>query len=193
MNPIKTKYKEKYDSIEPYLVLKMQIAVITALIITIIATILDPLILVLNVLTLSLLTHSLYQANKNFQDQISKYTAIFTSLYAAAILAPLAFTRYEIRPSPGAMDTVLIILIVILIIIALLKIMVTSKGVKAKVTLANKETAVIEPEYDLITGIKPGKYVVNNKGAKEGDRVIVNLNKPLFQRPKPKEIKEIIK
>jgi len=193
MNPLSRRYREKYGSIEPYLVLKMQIAVITALIITILGTIFNPMILVFNLVTFAILTHTMYQIKKQFREKLIKYTSIFASLYAAAVLVPPILTMHRITPSPGTMDTILMLLIIILVVVAFSNIMITKKGIKAKVTLANKETAVIEPEYDLMTGIKPGKYAVDNKGAEEGDRVIVKLSKSPFQGPKPKEIKQIIK
>ncbi len=192
MKRLKDKYEEKYGSIEPYIVLKMQLAVISALIISVIGVIINPILQLLNILTLAMLIHSSYQIKKKFKDKLVKYSLIFGIIYIIAIISPLIIVEYAIPLSPRLMDMIIIVMILLVIAMIVTKIKVNRKGVKAKVLLANREMAVIKPKYDLITGIKPKRYVVDNKGAEKEDEVIVKLSKTPFRKPEPKKIKRII-
>lgn len=193
MDTLKKRYKKEYGSIEPYIVLKMQIAVILALIISVLGVVITPNLHMLNTITLVIVLHSLIQIRENFKEKMIKYTAIFGVMYLIAIVIPIVFLRRTISISPTSLDMILLVLISLLALLFIMKLMITKKGVKGEVILADKETAVIKVNYDLMTGIKPGKYAVDNKGAKKGDKVKVSLSKIPFQKPSPQKIKEIIK
>jgi len=193
MNLIKKRYEEKYGSIEPYVALKLQITVILALIFSILGTTLSFTFHLLNLLTLLIVFHSLNQIRTNFRNKLIKYTVTFGLIYFIAIVIPVILMERTLMISPGSMDLILIILIVFLILLVIMKSIISNKGIKGEVILSDDETAVVKTEYDLMAGLKPGKYAVKNNKAEKGDKVIVTLSKKPFQKSRPEEIKKIIK
>lgn len=190
---IKERYKEKYGSVEPYLALKLEIMIIVSLIISIVGTIFNFYLHFLQVFTLGVIALTLYQVKKKYPEEILKYSLVFISLYIAAVFVPMILTGFAVPITPSGINTLLVILIGVLVLFMGLKVVTNKKGVKAEVLLSDEDIAVIRPEYDLISGIKPNRYVVDNKGASKGDKVLVNLSKTPFKKPRPKEIVEVIK
>lgn len=194
MNIITKPYRDKYGSIEPYVVIKMEIAVILALLITLSTIFIQQWVFVLNAFTAGILIHSAYQVKKEFPTKTKKYLGVFLSMYALAVVTPFILTQYTFKLSTMGMELILGSLIVLVIISILFKEMVSRKGVKAEVLLADSETAVIKPEYDFLSGIKPRKYAVENLvSAKKGDRVKVKMSMSSFKQPRPTEIEKIVK
>lgn len=192
MKSINEYYEDKYGTIEPYIALKQQVAVICSLLISIIGQMINPLTHILHLITLTIVIHSLYQVNMNFPKKTKKYTAIFTPLYIAAVIAPIILLGYSIPITPTGINYVLFLLIGLLALFIALRTFTVKKGIKAKVILANEDIAVVEPEYDLLAGVKPGKYIVENKGATEKDTVSVKVTRTPFKKPEPKKVKEVI-
>lgn len=193
MNLFKEKFKDKYGSIEPYLALKLEVVILLTLIVTIAGKMVNPYLYILQAFTLIILFITLYQVKKNFPEKLLKYSMIFTILYAVSIAVPFLLMDYATPMTPTGINTVLFILIGVLVLFIGLRAVTSRKGVRAEVLLSNEEIAVIQPEYDLVSGVKPSKYVVNNKGAEEGDEVQVKLSKTPFKKPRPKKIEEVVK
>lgn len=194
MNVLTKPYRDKYGSIEPYLVIKMEIAIILALLITLSTIFVQQETFLLNILTAAIVIHSSYQVKKNFPEKAKKYIGVFIPMYILALVTPFILTQYTFKLSTIGMELILISLALLVTAMILFKEIISRKGVKAKVLLADSETAVIRPEYDFLSGIKPSKYAVeNNVGAKKGDRVKVKVSKTLFSQPRPNEVVKVIK
>ncbi len=192
MKTIKNKYKEKYGDLEPYIALKLQVNIIVALLIAILATFTNPMIHSLQILTLAALIYLLTEIKSQHHEKLKRYTAVFTTLYIAVVTVPILISRYTLPISPQGINLMLMAIISLLVLFIALRTLTSKKGVKAEVILANEEIAVVQPEYKLLSGIKPKKYVVKNKGAEKEDQVIVNISKTPFKTPKPKRVKEVI-
>lgn len=192
MKKMKDKYREKYGDLEPYIALKLQANIIITLLIAILGTFINPLIHTMQLLTLTALIYLLREIKSQYQEKLRRYLAVFSPLYIAAAVVPVFVSRYSLPISPQGINIVLMAIVGLLVLFVAIRTLTSKKGVKAEVILANKEIAVVQPEYSLLSGIKPEKYVVENKGAKEEDQVIVNISKTPFKKPKPKEVKEVI-
>lgn len=187
------RYKEMYGDIEPYIVAKMQVSVITALIVSVVGILISPLIHLLNLATFAVLAHSMLQVKDIHEEKIKLYSLVFGSLYTASLLAPQVFMKHTLLVSPSSMNIAIFLMIILVLLFLAMKIMISKKGVKAEVVSVNEGKAIVKPEYDLLTGIKPVEYVVENEEAEKGDEVRVKLNKPFLGKPRPSEIKEVIK
>lgn len=192
MNTIKKKYKEKYGDLEPYIALKLQMNIIATLLIAILGTFLNPLIHSLQALTFAVLVYLLIEIKSRYKEKLKRYIAVFITLYIAVAAVPVLVSRYSLPISPQGINLMLMAVVGLLVLFIALRALTSRTGVKAKVVLANEEIAVIQPEYNLLSGIKPKKYVVENKGAKEQDQIVVSISKTPFKQPKPKKIKEVI-
>jgi len=187
-------YQEEYGSIEPYIVTKMEISILLALVITLFATIIQPWIILLNIGTAAVMVHSLHQVNKNYPEKTAKYTGILGTIYALAVASPAVLTRVTMKMSPMGTQIVMGALILLVATSLSIRTFISKKGVKAEVLVADGEDAIIRPEYDFLSGVKPKKYAVKNTvKAKKGDRVKVKVSTSLFKPLQPTEIERIVK
>jgi uncharacterized membrane protein len=118
------------------------------------------------------------------------YFLLFSTIFVLVLLVPLVLRSVSIAPGN---PTELIryaayIIFAILILLVLLRGMLFKREIRAKVTLADKDTAVIETDVDLLAGIRAGRYVVKNNGAKKGDHVRVSVRKAVFRGAYPYKI-----
>ncbi len=193
MNPLKKRYIDKYGETEPYTVLKIEIAIIATLIISLASEITSTYIYIFNLATAAVLIHSMYSLKKEYPGKFIKYLAIFSSFYTVAFISPMVLLDYSMPMDPTGLNMMLGALVALLIIFIIIRTATSQKGVKAKVLLADEEIAVVKPEYDLISGVKPKKYVVDNKNASKGDKVITTVSKTPFKKPEPRKIKKVVK
>jgi uncharacterized membrane protein len=167
---------------------EMQIAVIAAVVIAVLAITFYFYVFFLEILPTMLLAHALYEFRKKYKKEFLLHLLIFSTLFFISLILPLVFKYFIVVTSPYEAMRYWIFAIILLVILFLLKYALSKNWTIGEVLLADKNTAVVECDFDLIAGIKAGRYVVKNKGARKGQRVRVKIKKGLFRQPAPFEV-----
>jgi len=79
-----------------------------------------------------------------------------------------------------------------MIIFVVLRALGSGRDLFGRVLLADRELAVVEMEYDLLSGVNAGRYVIENDGAKKGQQVRIGVESGLFKKTKPAKVKEVL-
>ena len=191
-NSLKKHYIERYGSIKGYLFLLMQISVIIAIVISIVCIVSkNNYYIVLEFFPLGLLIYSLKRFKEKFKKDFLIYSGIFSAFFIAAIIAPFFIQIVRVSNPFMTIRYLIFALIGLVVLFLVFRVISMGKNVVGKVLLADKESAVVQLDFDLLAGIKAGKYVVVNKKAKKNDKVIVSMKRS-FWTTKPEKIKNII-
>lgn len=178
-----------FGSRKNYLFVKMQLAVLLSAVIAIFYTIFKGEIYLLQILPAALLMFSFAELYKNYKRDFWLYFAIFLILFITVLLAPLAFRAISANAgNPAELIKYLTYVIMAFIIVLLLSRVSLKKDIYGKVVLADRDIAVVDMDFDLIAGVRNGRYAVENHGAKKGDSVRVAVKKGFFSGAQPYRI-----
>jgi len=189
LNFIEKYYKKQYGSIKGYLYMKMQVAVILAILISMITTIYNNYIyLIAEIVPIAMLSYGLIRLKKKFKKDFMQSAILFGVLFAIALVGPFVL-RQAIASDPfGSINYILYIVLAFLALFIILKSFASQNMMTGKVLLADKSMAVVQLDFDLVSGIKAGKYVVKNRGAKKGQKVKVKIKKGILRKTEPVEV-----
>lgn len=189
MNILKKYYEKEYGSIKGYLFLEMQISIIIAVLISIyVVFVKDYSYLMLEVIPILLLTSALYEFRKNFKKDFTPYTILFGFFLTISILAPMILDYFIIVMDPiQSIRNTLYIAIIILIFYIIFRMSLSRKVVEGKVLMSEKGSAVVSTDFDLLAGVKAGKYVVKTgkRKPRKGQKVKLYVKRSFFRSPKP--------
>lgn len=192
MNIFKKYYKKEYGSIKGYLFLVMQISIIIAVLISIYAVFVKNYsYLILEIIPIFLLTSALYELWKNFRKDFVPYTILFGFFMFVSIIAPMILDYFIVVMDPiQSIRNTLYIAVIILISYIIFRTRFSRRVVEGKVLMSEKGSAVVSTDFDLLAGIKAGKYVVStgNKKLKKGQKVRLSVKRSFFKTPKPVSI-----
>jgi uncharacterized membrane protein len=180
---------KNYGSIKGYLFLQMQVAVLAALIISILSSFYyDFSIMVAQILPAIILVAALSRFRKDYKSESMQYVALFTVFMLIALLAPFT-ARSAMSGNPfAAAQYVFYGLVVLLLGFVTVKYALSRNYVEGKVLLSDGDTAAVLIDFDMMAGIRAGKYVVKNRGAKKGQKVKVKIKKSFFGKVEPVEV-----
>ena len=175
---------KKVGTEKSYLFMKMQFAIILSIVIAVLYSFFKEL-LILQVLPAAILLLSFNELYKKYTKDFWASFVIFSVLFIVIIATPFYLQTIAIRAGePLMLLKYLIYLAFALVILLLLsRIFSIKKEVYGRVVLADNKTAVLEVDFDLLSGIKAGKYVVENNGAKKGDWARASVKRGLFKGP----------
>jgi uncharacterized membrane protein len=167
----------------------MQIAVILAILISMIAAIYNNYtLLIAEILPIAMLSYGLIRMKKKFKKDYMQSAILFGVLFGIALFGPFVL-RQAIAADPfGSINYILYVVLAFLALFIILKSFASQNMMAGKVLLADKSWAVVQLDFDLVTGIRAGKYVVKNKGAKKGQKVKVKIKKGIFRKTEPIEV-----
>ena len=184
---------KKYKSLKGYLLLKMQVAVILTLLISIFSNLFkNYLLFVFEVIPFFLLATAFKEFKKNYSKEFSVHFLIFSLLFFFSLVAPLFLQKISASmfPSLTGISNLIYIICAVLIFFIFFKIFLVKNYVIGEVLLSDKNIAVVKTDFDFFAGLKAGKYVVENKGARKGQKVKVLLKR---RSGKPEKIIEVLK
>lgn len=189
MNPIEQYYVRQYGSEKGYLFLLMQLALIAGLLISIFAVFIrENSYMFLQVIPIFMLVLSLTKFNKKFRSEFTTYAAFFIVFFFLVTIAPFALRILTISTNPLEMIKYsLYLVLAVLIVYVIFKLYLSRKTVTGVVLMADRGEVVVQVDFDLLSGIRAGKYVVETKGRKlrKGQTVKVLIKGGLFTRPTP--------
>lgn len=191
MNIFKRYYKKEYGSIKGYLFLVMQVSIIIAVLISIYAVFVkDYSYLILEVIPILILSSALYELKKNFKKDLVPYTILFGFFMIVSIIAPLVLDYFIVIMDPiQSMRNTLYIAVIILIAYIVFRFGFSRKVVEGKVLMSEKGSAVVNTDFDLLAGVKAGRYVVDTKKRlRKGQKVKLSVKRSFFKAPKPVSI-----
>ncbi|GEM_PF-2963636 len=187
---LKKYYEKKQGSAKGYYILVMEVSVMLGLF-TSIASKLAPQAYYLNTLFLGLLLYSLYCFKKEKYPQFTSHAVLFTGLFAFALLTPWLMNLLSASLVTDPFSTIKrtgYLALSVIIAFIIIRTAFRKKTVEGKVTIADKDKAVVKIDYDIFAGIKAGEYIVKNNKAKKGDKVIVKLKTSFLKGAVPSEI-----
>jgi len=173
-----------------YILFKLQLAIICSVFISIVYSLLKGYWQALQLLPLMLLILSSVELYRKYRKDFWPYFLMFIALFLLVLFTPFIFQYISIGPSnPGELlryGTYAIFAILMLLVLS--RGLVVKREINGKVMLADKDTAIVEADVDLFAGVRAGKYVVKNAGAKKGDIVRVSVKKGFFRGAYPYKI-----
>jgi uncharacterized membrane protein len=105
-------------------------------------------------------------------------------LFAIIVIMPLLVSNVSLGSSPiESLKYVVYAAFAVLALMIFLRIFFAKKTVQGKVLLADKDMAIVEVDFDLLKGVRAGRYAVENNGAKKGDSVKVLVKRGIFRGP----------
>lgn len=191
MNIFKRYYEKEYGSIKGYLFLVMQVSIIIAVLISIYAVFVkDYSYLILEVIPILILSSALYELKKNFRKDLVPYTILFGFFIIVSIIAPLVLDYFIVIMDPiQSMRNTLYIAVIILIAYIVFRFGFSRKVMEGKVLMSEKGSAVVNTDFDLLAGVKAGRYVVDTKKRlRKGQKVKLSVKRSFFKAPKPVSI-----
>jgi uncharacterized membrane protein len=189
MNPLERYYIKEYGSEKGYLLMLMQLALIVGLLISILSVFLgDNSYIFLQVIPMFLLGESLLKFRDKFKPEFNLYASFFIVFFLLLIIAPFVLRALTLSTTPFEMIRYsLYVVIAVLLLYVLFKLYLARRKVSAVVLMVDKSQVVVRVDFDLFSGIRAGKYVIESKGRKpkKGQTVKVLIRGGLFRRPVP--------
>jgi uncharacterized membrane protein len=166
-----------------YLFLKMELAIILSIVISIFYTFFGGFLLLLQLVPAAMLLLSFNELYRDHRKEFWIYFLIFSVLFVLILVTPYFFRMVSMGTSnPFTMlKYVAYLALGLLLLLILSKTFSPKKEIEGKVILADKNTAVVEVDVDLLAGIRQGRYVVKNNGAKKGNLVRVAVKRGLLR------------
>ena len=172
-----------FGSEKSYLFIKMQSAIVLSIIFSVLCAILKD-YLYLQIIPAALLLVCLMELHRNYRKDFSLYALIFIVLFAIIVIMPLLVSNVSLGSSPiESLKYVVYAAFAVLALMIFLRIFFAKKTVQGKVLLADKDMAIVEVDFDLLKGVRAGRYAVENNGAKKGDSVKVLVKRGIFRGP----------
>ncbi len=173
-----------------YILFKIQLAIILSVAVSILYSLFKGYWQAMQIIPLALLLVSSIELRRKYRKDFLPYFAMFLALFLLVLITPFLFQYISISPSNPAellrYGTYAIMAILVLLVLS--RGLAVKKEVYGKVILADKDTAVIEADVDLFAGVRAGKYVVKNSGAKKGELVRVSVKKGFFRGAYPYKV-----
>jgi uncharacterized membrane protein len=177
-----------FGSEKSYLFARMQLAIVLSIIFSVLYAISGD-YLFPQIIPAALLLACLTELYRDHRKDFLPYASIFIALFAVIVAAPLLFDNVSLGSSPiESLKYVVYAVFAVLAIMIFLRAFSAKKTVQGKVLLADKSLAIVEVDFDLLKGVKAGRYAVENNGAKKGDSVRVLIKRGLFRGPHPHKI-----
>jgi len=172
-----------FGSEKSYLFVKIQLAIILSIILSMVYAVLKD-YLYLEIIPAFLLLLCFMELRSSYRKDFWLYSSIFSILFLVIVLTPLLFRNISLSSNPfDSLKYLVYAVFAILAVLIFLRIISAKKVIEGKVLLADKNIAVVEVEFDLLGGVRAGKYAVENNGAKKGDSVKVMIKRGLFGGP----------
>jgi len=164
-----------------YIFFKMQLAIVISIAISMFYAVFRD-YLYLQIAPLLLLILSFSDLYRIYRKEFRLYASIFSTLFLIIVLTPLFSQIFSISVySLDSLRYIIYLALGLLVVLFLSRTVLTKKFVEGKVVLADKSIAVVDVDFDLLAGIRPGKYVVENNGAKKGDSVKVFVKRSFLR------------
>ena len=180
---LKKCFAKEFGSEKSYLFVKMQFAIVLSIAISLLYAVLRD-GLYLQILPALLLFACFTELYKNYKEDFWLYFTIFLILFLVIVLTPIVFHGLSLAYNPiDSLKYLVFAAFVVLILLVFLRVISAKKIITGRVLLADKNLAVVQVDVDLLTGIRAGRYVVENKGAKKGDYVRISVKRGLFRGP----------
>lgn len=173
-----------------YIIFKIQLAIILSVAVSILYSLFKGYWQAMQLIPFALLLLSSIELRRKYRRDFLPYFLMFLAIFLLVLITPFLFQYISITPSNPAellrYGTYAILAILVLLVLS--RGLALKREIHGKVVLADKDTAVIEADMDLFAGIRAGKYVVKNAGAKKGDLVRVSVKKGFFKGAYPYKI-----
>lgn len=168
----------------------MEIAIFISIAISIAHTLLKSDLLLLQFIPAALLLCAFIGFYNRYRQEFLPHFVAFSLMFLFIVVAPyfLQGALWGTGSVFGMLNYLVIIAFVMLLLFILFRMGVMKRTVEGKVMLADKDNAVVELDLDFFAGIRAGKYVVKNSGAKKGDKVYVSLKSKIFGGAVPERI-----
>jgi len=170
-------FKKALGSEKSYLFFKMQLAIVISIAISMFYAVFRD-YFYLQIVPLLLLASSFLDLYRSYRKEFWLHASIFSMLFLIIVLTPLFSKLFSINfSSLDSLRYIIYVALALLVILLLSRTILVKRFVEGKVILADKSTAVVDVDFDLLAGIRPGKYVVENNGAKKGDFVKIRVRR----------------
>jgi len=176
-------FVKMFGSEKSYLFVKMQLAIILSIILSMVYAVLKD-YLYLEIIPAVLLLLCFMELRSSYRKDFWLYSSIFSILFLVIVLTPLLLRNISLSSTPfDSLKYLVYAVFALLAVLIFLRALSAKKIIEGKVLLADKDIAVVEVEFDLLGGVRAGKYAVENNGAKKGDSVKVMIKRGLFGGP----------
>jgi len=163
--------KKAFGSEKSYLFFKMQLAIVISIAISMFYAVFRD-YFYLQIVPFLLLALSFLDLYHNYRKEFWLHVSIFSALFLIIVLIPLFSKFFSVGfDSFDSLRYIVYMALALVLILLLGRTVLIKRFVEGKVILADRSTAVVYVDFDLLAGIRPGKYVVENNGAKKGDLV----------------------
>ncbi len=180
---LKKYFVKRFGSEKSYLFVKMQFAVILSVVFSLLYAVFKD-YLYLQIIPALLLFLCFTELRKSYRKDFWLYFFIFSILFVVIVLTPLLFRNISLVSNPlGSLKYLVYAAFALPILLIFSRTISAKKAIPGRVLLADKNLAVVEVDFDLLGGIRAGKYVVENNGAKKGDSVKILIKRGFFKGP----------
>lgn len=173
-----------------YIIFKIQLAIILSVVVSILYSLFKGYWQAMQLIPLALLLLSSIQLYRKYRRDFLPHFLMFLVIFLLVLITPFLFQYISITPSNPIellrYGTYAILAILVLLVLS--RGLVVKREIHGKVILADRDTAVVEADVDLFAGVRAGKYVVKNAGAKKGETVRVSVKKGFFRGAYPYKI-----
>jgi len=175
---------KQFGGEKSYLFVMLQFAILLSITLSILYTIFKGWICLLQIIPLVLLFQAFSSLRKD--NEFWKIVAVFSVMFIAVLLAPILLQSGTSMLQPTDMlRYVTYLVFAVLVLIVAMRGLLSRKETRGKVLLADKKLAVVDIDFDFFAGIKAGRYVMQNSGAKKGDSVKVMVKSAVFRGSYP--------
>ena len=172
-----------FGSEKSYLFIKMQFAIVLSVAFSVLYAVFRD-YLYLQIIPAMLLLLCFMELRTNHRKDFWLYSLIFITLFAVIVVTPMLFHSISLSSNPiESLKYLVYAAFAILAMLIFSRTFSAKKTVQGKVLLADKELAIVEVDFDLLKGVRAGRYAVENNGAKRGDSVKVLVQRGLFRGP----------
>jgi uncharacterized membrane protein len=180
---IRKYFIKSLGSEKSYIFLKMQLSIFLSIALSIFYSLFRNELYILQIVPAIVLLFSFAELYKKYRKDFWVSCLIFSAIFIIVLLTPFMLrTVTQNASSPLELARYMIYLVfAILLVLILSRTFSPRKDIVGKVLMADRKTAVVEVDFDLLAGIRPGKYVVDNKGAKKGDFVRISVKRGFFR------------
>ena len=180
---LKKYFVKMFGSEKSYLFVKMQLAIVLSIVFSVLYAFFKD-YLYLQLIPAMLLFLCFMELRKNYRKDFWLYSIIFSILFAVIVFTPLLFHKISLSSNPlESLKYLVYVAFALLVLLIFSRTISAKKITEGRVLLADKKMAVVEVDFDLLGGVRAGKYVVENNGAKKGDSVKVLIKRGFFRGP----------
>jgi len=172
-----------FGSEKSYLFVKMQFAIVLSIVFSVLYAFFKD-YLYLQLIPAMLLFLCFMELRRSYRKDFWLYSLIFFILFVVIVLTPLLFQGISLISNPiESLKYLVYVAFALLALLIFSRTFSAKKFIDGRVLLADKNMAVVDVDFDLLGGIRAGRYVVENNGAKKGDSVKVLIKRGFFRGP----------